>query len=43
MRGNKSNYQEPSMSCTQNYVQTIKSNFKHETTPRDYTLSSRRD
>ena len=40
---NKSNYQEPSMSGTQNYVQMIKSNFKHETIPSKYTLSRRRD
>jgi len=43
MHGNKSNYQEPSMSGTQKYVQRIESNFEHETIPRDYTLSSRRD
>jgi len=43
MHGNESNYQEPSISGTQKYVLTIKSNFKQETFPSDYTLSSRRD
>lgn len=43
MHGNKSNYQEPFISATLNYVHMIKSNFKHETLPSDLTLSRRRD